>query len=238
MKYPAFQLALVGALWASIADSQTLKTLLQFSGSGGTAIGASPYGSLTLGGTTLYGMTTEGGAGYGNVFSVGTDGTNYQNLVSFTGSGTTGVGPFLVQGSLTLGGTTLYGMNSFGGADNYGNIFSVGTNGTNYQDLVFFTGVAGPAIGLVPRGSLTLSNSTLYGMTSNGGASLSGNVFCLRIDGSGFQNLYTFTGGNDGELPFGDLTFSGDTLFGVTPGGGANGYGTVFRLVLPTKPPP
>ena len=69
-------------------------------------------GSLTLNGTTLYGMTLQGGSnGDGNIFSVGIDGTNYQNLVSFTGTGGTASGSFSTW-RLTLNGTTLYGMTS------------------------------------------------------------------------------------------------------------------------------
>ena len=45
------------------------------------------FGSLALSGTTLYGMTVEGGSsGDGNVFSLGTNGSGYQNLLSFSGT--------------------------------------------------------------------------------------------------------------------------------------------------------
>ena len=45
-------------------------------------------------------MTTPGGNGtwlFGNIFSVGTNGTNYQNLVSFTGTGGTASGKMPVR---------------------------------------------------------------------------------------------------------------------------------------------
>jgi len=93
MKSFALPFALATVLCASRADSQTFTTLLKFSGTGGAAIGANSQGSLTLSGSTLYDMTSAGGAnGAGNIFSLGTDGTNYQNLLSFTGSGGTAVG--------------------------------------------------------------------------------------------------------------------------------------------------
>ncbi len=126
-------------------------------------------GAPTLSDATLYGMTYEGGipnsngTGAGNVFSVGVDGSNYQNLVSFTGSpGTANAAqPF---GSLTLGGATLYGMTRSGGADGLGNIFSVDTSG-NYQNLLSFTGTGGVENGEYPQGNLLLIGTTLYGMT-------------------------------------------------------------------------
>ena len=97
------------------------------------------------------------------------------------------------------------------------------------------------ASGWNPHGSLTLSGTTLYGMTLDGGTDRYGNIFSVGIDGSGFQNLYSFTGGADGGYPYGDLTFSGGTLFGMTSAGGngvgTNGDGTVFALVLPTPEP-
>jgi len=43
--------------------------------------------------------------------------------------------------------------------------------------------------------------------------------------------LYSFDG-THGSLPYGDLTLSGSTLYGMA-GGGANGYGTIFALEIP-----
>ncbi len=49
----AMTLALAVALGASSAESQTFKTRAAFTGTGGTASGRNPLGSLTLSGTTL-----------------------------------------------------------------------------------------------------------------------------------------------------------------------------------------
>ena len=222
-------------------DGTNYQSLISFTGAGGTANGRAPMGGVTLAGAALYGMTYDGGipningTGAGNVFNVGVAGSNYQNLISFTGSAGTASGaqPF---GSLTLGGAALYGMTRSGGADNMGNIFSVGVGG-NYQNLLSFTGTGGAANGQYPDGSLVLSGTSLYGVTYQGGAYGYGNIFSVGIDGSGYQNLYSFTGGTDGAYPEGDLTLSGGTLFGTTSVGGiAQGYdgqGTVFALGLP-----
>ena len=128
-------------LVATPASAQTFTNLLSFTGAGGAYPGGYPAGALTLSGTTLYGMTQGGGIGdSGMIFSIGTNGSGFQNLVSFTGLGAyPGRDP---KGSLTLSGTTLYGMTSQGGTTSgeYGNVFSVGTNGSGFQILVSFTG--------------------------------------------------------------------------------------------------
>jgi uncharacterized repeat protein (TIGR03803 family) len=86
----------------------------------GTGDGAQPDGSLTLVGSTLYGTTYGGGANRdGTIFSINTDGTGFQTLVTF--NGTNGAHPY---GSLTQVGSTLYGM-TYGGGTNDGTIFAL-----------------------------------------------------------------------------------------------------------------
>ena len=170
----------------------------------------------------------------GNIFSVGIDGTNYRNLLSFTGSAgaASGNDPY---GDLLLSGSTIYGMTIDGGADGVGNIFSVGVDGSDYQNLYSFTG--GTASGRYPDGSLILARTTLYAMTPDGGADGAGNIFSVGVDGSSYQNLYSFTDGADGAYPLGNLTLSAGTLFGMTYEGGASDDGTVFAFTLPAPTP-
>ena len=95
--------------------------------------------------------------------------------------------------------------------------------------LKSFTG--GASDGALPYGSLILSGSTLYGMTSQGGSSGSGTIFSIDISGSGFTLLHSFTGGaSDGALPYGPLILSGSTLYGMTSSGGSSGSGTIFSI--------
>ncbi len=233
MKSIVFALAICVPVCASAANSPTFTTLVQFTGSGGTASGQRPYGSLTLSGSKLYGVTYTGGAyNAGNVFGVDIDGTHFQSLLSFTGSAGSAIGA-APYGSLTLSGSTLYGMTEFGGVPSFGNIFRVGSDGANYQNMGSFTGTGGTASGKYPYGSLTLSATALYGMTYGGGAGGLGNVFRLGSDGTSYQNLVSFTGTGgtaSGSNPYGSLTLSGSTLYGMTPFGGADGAGTIFRM--------
>ena len=62
-------------------------------------------------------------------------------------------------------------------------------------------------------------------------------MFAVNTDGTGFTNLYSFTGGKDGGDPRAGLTLSGNTLYGTTYSGGNYGHGTVFSLALQALAP-
>jgi uncharacterized repeat protein (TIGR03803 family) len=81
------------------------------------------------------------------------------------------------MGSLTLSGSTLYGTTSGGGANAYGTVFSIDTNGTGYMDLYDFN----TPFGTQPRATLSLSGSTLFGTTVVGGLYGDGVIFSLAI---------------------------------------------------------
>jgi uncharacterized repeat protein (TIGR03803 family) len=84
--------------------------------------------------------------------------------------------------------------------------------------------------GAQPQSGLILSGNTLYGTAEDGGTNGSGTVFALSTNGTGFTNVYSFTGGSDGAAPLGGLILSGNTLYGTAEDGGTNGSGTVFAL--------
>jgi uncharacterized repeat protein (TIGR03803 family) len=84
--------------------------------------------------------------------------------------------------------------------------------------------------GANPHAGLILSGNTLYGTAQHGGSSGLGTVFAVNTNGTGFTNLYSFTGISDGAYPAAGLILSGNTLYGTTGGGGSSGYGTVFKV--------
>jgi uncharacterized repeat protein (TIGR03803 family) len=219
-------LAVLCALLLGAANAPAQFNLLH-SFAGAPSDGMSPFGALTLSGSTLYGMTALGGSlNSGTAFKMNTDGTGFTLLHSFTSGGSDGSIPF---GSLTVSGSTLYGMATHGGVGNGGTVFKMNTDGTGFTTLRSFAGGGGD--GDTPNGSLTLDGSTLYGMTAGGGTSGRGTVFQMNTDGTGFTLLHSFTGGgSDGMSPFGALTLSGSTLYGMTYGGGTNDLGTVFKM--------
>ena len=80
---------------------------------------------------------------------------------------------------------------------------SVQASAETFTNLLSFTGSGGAYPGQVPQ-DLTLSGTTLYGMTAGGGSSGDGTVFSIGTNGSGFQSLFSFSGTN-GAQSFGQL---------------------------------
>jgi uncharacterized repeat protein (TIGR03803 family) len=222
----------LGALFRMNTDGSGYTNLHDFAG--GAADGANPMGDLTLSGTTFYGLTTQGGAAnLGTVFRVNTDGTGYTNLHSFAGYPSDGSGP---PGSLTLDGSTLYGMTQEGGTNTarVGTVFKMNTDGSSYTILHSFVGGAGDGATPLGSGALALVNGWLYGMTSVGGANNKGVLFRVSTNGRSYTNLHTFTvSTNDASTPYGSLMLDGSTLYGVTYYGGTKNYGVVFSLTIP-----
>jgi len=295
-----------GTVFAVNTDGTRFTNLYQFTATStnspdayANSDGALPSGLLASD-DTLYGTTYQGGSwGYGTVFRVGTDGTRFASLYSFTG-GPDGGGPF----GLLLSGQTLYGtaglffrrtaiflskafkvntdgtgftnllslgffgidysQSAFLGqltlADNvlfgpltvvsYGiplpprqtvcSIVGISTDGSGYNGLYSFTPLDNGTNneGFHP-GPLISSGNTLYGTAGAGGGSGSGTVFKVNTDGTGFMELYSFTGtstnssgaytNSDGASPNG-LILSGNALYGTASEGGNSGSGTIFRI--------
>jgi uncharacterized repeat protein (TIGR03803 family) len=212
---------------ANPASAQIVTVLHSFAG--GPADGQLPGGGLTTAGPTLYGMTQGGGTiAEGTVFKLNADGTGFGLLHSFTGGLNDGNTP---NGSLTLSGSTLYGMTQGGGTvTGGGTVFQLGADGTGFGLLHRFTGTATDGRG--PLGSLALSGPALFGMTSQGGTANLGTVFSVNADGTGFTLLHSFTGGPaDGQTPsFSAPILSGSAVYGMTAGGGTAGLGAVYRM--------
>ena len=124
---------------------------------------------------------------------------------------------------------TLYGTTTSGGTNGAGVVFKIQPDGSGYIVLWNFTGGDD---GGSPFAGLLLSGDTLYGTTYNGGKSLYGTIFAVNTDGSGFTNLYSFTGGLDCGNPAAGLILTGGTLYGTTTGesGGIPYYGSIFKI--------
>ena len=219
-----------GAVFKVDTNGTGYSTLHEFTNMGGSD-GSRPYGSLTLDGSTLHAMTYGGGEfSFGTVFKMNTNGAGFSVLHSFSSwFDGDGGNPY---GSLTLDGSTLYGMTYDGGARSLGTVFRINVDGSGYAVLHDFAG--GADSGSRPYGSLIVDGSTLYGMTSEGGDFNRGTVFQINSDGSDFTLLHEFAGGSsDGARPHGSLILEGTTLYGMTYEGGGGNQGTVFSLSIP-----
>ena len=188
--------------------------------------GSTPVGQPLLIGSTLYGVTYYGGSSSsGTVYRVGTNGTSFGVLYSFTG-GTNGADPYC---TLISTGASFYGMTFNGGDSDGGVVFGLNTNGPVYSVLHTFLGGAGD--GQYPFGSLTLNGTNLYGMTNGGGTNDDGVVFGISTAGKNFTVFHSFAPGtNNGELPNEGVVMGGSTLYGTAFYGGSNDLGIVFAV--------
>jgi uncharacterized repeat protein (TIGR03803 family) len=197
----------------------------------GLATGFDPEGGLAQGTNGhLYGTTTGGGVNNsGTVFRLSSTGV-FSNLHSFAGSDGALPRTSLTWFNPTGSNSVLLGTAYAGGASNLGALFQI-TPGGVFTTLHSF---AGSALndGANPYGKLTVGqDGWIYGTTYNGGASNAGMVFAFSPQTGIGTNLYSFTGGNDGANPRGHLAQDDDgDLYGTTVYGGANGFGTVFKL--------
>lgn len=216
-----------GTLFSVGTDGNGFTLLRTFSAS---PDGEYPRSGLTLGGATLYGSTSGGGTNnQGTVFKVGTNGSNFTILWSFTNT-PDGSAP---RCSLLLNGATLYGTSYSGGTYGKGGVFKLNTNGGDFSMIYSFSNYPDAQF---PESDLILYSNRLYGTTSSGGVLNYGCIFGLDTNGGGYSVLHYFTGpttsltNSDGAIPNSVLTATNGYLFGTAFGGGANNRGTVYLL--------
>jgi len=232
-------LALAGLVWmvaavdVPFAQAQTYTVLFSFKG--GAADGMNPEGGLYMNKAgDLYGTTVQGptcklpcSPFFGTVFRLTPAGK--QAVVHHFSGDPDGASPY--------GGFSAYpyGTTAGGGTSNKGVVFKLGTD--NAVTVVHnFTG--SPADGASPYTGLVQDpEGNLYGTTAYGGKYDNGVVFKLTAAGTETV-LYSFTGGADGGIPYGNLVLnSAGTLFGTASAGGnttgncfPSGCGVVFSL--------
>jgi uncharacterized repeat protein (TIGR03803 family) len=205
--------------------------------------GQCTYYGTVVGCGTVFEFSTEAGAG------------RYKILHNFQENGKDGYSPVA---SVTLDSAgNLYGTTSYGGSGLCSNGFSVTGCGTvfelspkagggwSYKILHSFRATSPD--GSYPEGNITVDSAGhLYGTTFGGGAYGYGTVFELAPASGGgwtYKVLHSFN--NDGvdgyysnAQTIGYILYTGSTLaldasgnlYGVTDWGGANNYGSVFKL--------
>jgi uncharacterized repeat protein (TIGR03803 family) len=123
----------------------------------------------------------------------------------------------------------LYGTTYAEGADDLGTVFRMTPSGT-LTTVHSFSGTDGAN---PPGGLVQAVNGDFYGTTGGGGANGYGTVFKMTPSGT-LTTLYSFcseSGCPDGEGPGAALIqVANGELYGATGSGGANGYGTVFKI--------
>jgi uncharacterized repeat protein (TIGR03803 family) len=127
----------------------------------------------------------------------------------------------------------LYGVLPYGGTNNAGVLYKVGTNGVETTLHTFDT-----HDGAAPSAQLTVGpDGKLYGVAAGGGTNNVGAVFAITTNGT-FSLLYSFgmTTNNlgyslDGANPYGGMIVGRDgNFYGTTYSGGTSNAGTVFQF--------
>ncbi len=219
-----------------ITPAGVVTSLVDFTGTTGSALGRQPHADLLLASDgNFYGTTKFGGVSdFGTVFKLTPAGV-FTTLAVFNGTtGNKGAQPLpeLVEGA----DGQLYGTTSLGGNANIGTIFKIAKTGGTLTTLINFAGNTTAPVGNGPAGKLLLANDgNFYGITGSGGASGFGTIFKMT-PGSVLTTLVQFTGtsgANPGRAPEARLMQAADGLiYGTTIYGGANDWGTIFKLTL------
>jgi uncharacterized repeat protein (TIGR03803 family) len=223
---------------ATASPAQTFKTLHSFDGTDGSY---SQAGLVQATNGNLYGttnVTPKKGSGanrYGTVFQK--YGTVFK--ISTSGALTTLHGFGFTDGSLPYAGLVqatdgnFYGTASGGGAHRTGTVFKITPSGT-LTTLHSFCSKSGCTDGESPHAGLVqATDGNFYGTTSSGGANGAGTVFKISPSGT-LTTLHSFcsqSGCTDGSMPQAGLVqATNGNFYGTTSSGGANGFGTVFKI--------
>lgn len=226
--------------------------------------GADPDARVVIGPNgSLYGTTAEGGggncysgAGCGTVFNLKPPASACKAalcpwaesvLYAFPG-GSDGVQPLSdlvfdqagnLYGTTSLGGMMQANCHNIGGC---GLVYKLTPSNGDWTESVIHSFTGGND-GFTPYSGLVFDQAgNLYGTTRHGGgpgcALLGcGTVYQLTPSGSGWTEnvIYRFTGGDDGDDPWGGLILDqSGNLYGTTVSGGDGGGGTVYELAPST----
>jgi uncharacterized repeat protein (TIGR03803 family) len=181
--------------------------------------GATPNGLARDRLGILYGTTQQAEASGGVVFKLSETRT-FEVIHNFSGP---------EDGSYPWAAPTLdpsgniYGTTVTGGAFNAGTVYKIDPSGV--ESILYNFDASN--LGYSPRAALIRDPAgNLYGTAP----AESGVAF--RIDTNGaYHVIYTFFPHTGGAIPYGGLARdSAGTLFGEAVGGGANNYGTIFKI--------
>jgi uncharacterized repeat protein (TIGR03803 family) len=189
----------------------------------------------------LYGTAGSGGAHVrGTVYELvaRNNGWSEKTLYAFGGS-SGGAEP--ADALIFDAAGNLYGTAYAGGTYDGGTVFELTSGSREAKTLhVFQCGFGGcskkdKGDGANPLAGLVMDSAgNLYGTTRFGGNYKHGTVFKVaRLAGGKWKEtiIHSFTGGDDGEYPYGGLTIDrAGKLYGTTSGGGTHVWGTVFEL--------
>ncbi|HZZ58736.1 MAG TPA: choice-of-anchor tandem repeat GloVer-containing protein [Opitutaceae bacterium] len=178
-----------GTIFAVAPDGTGFASLYSFPN---YPAGVYPWGLIEGSDGRLYGTTLFGGAdSRGTLFALNRDGTGFSTLHDFGATGDGGMPGPIIQGR----DGRLYGPTQISGANGFGSLFAVNSDGSGYTTLCSFDGST-------PFAIMQAADGRLYGATSIGylepdyaGAPLPppsfGTLFSVQTDGTGFVTLFS-----------------------------------------------
>ena len=207
-----------GALFRMETSGAGTTTLYSFDGTHGSV----PVGLIQKSDGTFAGAAMSGGSnGYGTVFLMDAQ-LQVTTLRAFAWSD----GAYPAGAPILAADGTLYGVTQGGGGfSGAGTIYGFGA--LHWQYFFPNPDPLSPETGLAQG-----QDGNLYGTTPFGGPGGQGTIFRLGLAG-GFRTLHGFSWeSGDGYEPFAPLVRGSDgQVYGTTAQGGANGAGTLFRLI-------
>lgn len=223
------------------------RTLYVFHAGGGAvqSEAASPYSQVTLRpdgslyGTSYYGGQAVCNFGCGTVFRLTpptgecrTAQCMWNESVIFSFDQTDGLYPTGILAFDQAG--NIYGTTIFGGVSDLGTAYELTDSENGWIQTKIHSFENKPDGALPYRGGLIFDQiGNLYGTTSEGGAHGQGAVFQIAPSEQGWTEtvIYSFTGLSDGNGPTSNLVMDRmGNLYGICPGGGMWGYGSVYEL--------
>jgi uncharacterized repeat protein (TIGR03803 family) len=191
-----------------------------------------PAAAVTVDGHgNLYGTTSFGGAyGNGAVYKLTHSSSGWTETVLYSFQG-------LNDGANPVGGVILdkagnvYGGTFDGGANGGGIVYELSPSSGVWTMTILYSFTGGYG-GLYNK--LTFdTKGNLYGILNGESANGLGSVFKLTRSNGGwtYTDLYDFTGGSDGGLPYCQLAVDAKgNIFGTNVIGGSNNQGVVFEI--------
>jgi uncharacterized repeat protein (TIGR03803 family) len=217
-----------------VSPSGTVTTVLSFDYATNNNDGSQPYAGLVQDSNgDLYGTTDAGGtSAQGTVFKM-TLGGALTTLVSFSANAD---GSFPRAAMIRASNGSLYGTTYLGGNNGVGVVFKMTASGklTTVHSFNGSSDGGDPVAGLVQAANGDFYGTTYYGGASGAGTG-TGTVFKLTTRGK-YTTLFSFcemgvTTCTDGSNPAASLVHATNgNLYGTTANGGANGYGSVFKI--------
>ena len=172
----------------------------------------------------LYGVTSSGGVDdKGRIFSYTTSSKSFTTLYEFSNATGTNPAAAMIQGANGL----LYGVTSYGGANDKGVIFSFDISAKRYSKLYDFVQLTGetPASPLYQA-----SDGKLYGTTMTGGSNYQGVLYSFDLSTNTYTNLHNFfaSEGYGPRIP--PIEGVHGVLYGTTNQGGAKFRGSIYKF--------